>query len=74
MHLSVDDRSTILGMWTDDTVVVLLLQFTTPGGTTLLQPNIFVTILGIASTVNYQAKHVCYNLSSACADWNVNPT
>jgi len=34
------------------------MQFTTPGGTTLLQPNIFITVLGIASTVSYQAKHV----------------
>jgi len=35
-----------------------MVQFTTPGGTTLLQPNIFITVLGIASTVSYQAKHV----------------
>ena len=39
-------------------VHVSLLQFTTPGGTTLLQPNIFITVLAVASTVGYQAKHV----------------
>jgi len=42
----------------DHFLSVLLLQFTTPGGTVLLQPNIFITVLGVASTVGYQAKHV----------------
>jgi len=50
--------------------ILCVLQFTTPGGTALLQPNIFITVLGVASTVSYRAKHVSYPLLSICSRLN----